>query len=413
MTDAQHLIDFARAQFNEIADGVERQFDSIAHSLRDSFDSSSIPVRRPVQRLPPPTTWQVAERWMLKNKALTAALAAFVVTGTAGTAFYYIKSKDARRKRRARKSHSGARTDVVVISGAVANPLTAALYLDLERRGFVVYVLCPTAEDEHFVRSQSRVDLLPLPLDVLDPFKAQTQLARFQDLLERDHRAFDHAESHRLRFMGLVLVPDTQVAPMRVEDTSSEEWSMVLNAKVLNTVATTQLLVPAVTRHKARVLLLTQSVAPSLRLASHSMESAVYGALQVFAASLAAELKEDDIPLTHIKIGSMDIPAISAKQRREGVPAPRLKPTPLRALHDSVFDTLVAKSPSRTLHVGRGSLTYDLIGKWMPPAFIAWMMGAGKQRLPQAKAAVNKEEDLRSSTGSLTWDKVELSDQEA
>jgi hypothetical protein len=47
----------------------------------------------------------------------------------------------------------------------------------------------------------------------------------------------------------------------------------------------------------------------------------------------------------------------------------------------------------------------------MPPAFIAWMMGAGKQR-PAPKAGV-REEDLRSSSASLTWDKVELSDHEA
>jgi NAD(P)-dependent dehydrogenase (short-subunit alcohol dehydrogenase family) len=280
---------------------------------------------------------------------LTAALAAFTVTGAAGTIFYYIKSKDAKRKRRARRSQSGARTDVVVVAGAVANPLTSALYLDLERRGFVVYVLCPTAEDEHFVRSQSRVDLLPLPLDLLDPFTAQSQLARFQNLLDREHHAFDHAEPHKLRFTGVVLVPDTQVAPMRLEDTTTEDWSDVINAKVLNTIAQTQLLLPAVTKHKARVLLLTSSVAPSLSLSSHSMETAVYGALQGFAASLAAELKEDDVPFTNIKVGNVDIPAITAKQRREGAPAPRLKPTPIRRLHDTVFDTLVAKSPSRTL----------------------------------------------------------------
>jgi NAD(P)-dependent dehydrogenase (short-subunit alcohol dehydrogenase family) len=280
---------------------------------------------------------------------LTAAIAAFVVTGTAGTVYYYIKSKDAKRKRRARRSQSGARTDVVVVAGAVANPLTSALYLDLERRGFVVYVVCPTAEDEHFVRSQSRVDLLPLPLDLLDPFTARSQLARFQELLDRTHLAFDHAEPHKLKFVGLILAPDTQVAPIRVEDTSTEEWSDVINAKVINTITNTQLLLPAILRHKARVLLLTPSVAPSLSLSSHSMESAVYGALQGFAASLAAELKEDDVPFTHIKIGSMDIPAITAKQRREGVPAPRLKPTPMRRLHDTVFDTLLAKSPSRTL----------------------------------------------------------------
>ena len=93
----------------------------------------------PPRRLPPPTTLQLMQRWVSRHRALTAAAVAFLVTGSIGT-FVYIRSKEHRRKRRAKKSSSGARTEVVVVVGAVANPLTSALYLDLERRGFVVYV---------------------------------------------------------------------------------------------------------------------------------------------------------------------------------------------------------------------------------------------------------------------------------
>jgi len=405
MTDAQQLFDFARKQFNEIADDVERHFESVAGQLREWMPANS-PLSRPPpppRRLPPPTAFQIAQRWISRHRAVTAAAVAFLMTGSIG-ALVYVKSQNHKRKRRAKRSSSGARTEVVVIVGAVANPLTSALYLDLERRGFVVYVVANTAEDEQYIRSQSRIDLLPLHLELVDPFTAQEQVARFRNLLEREHFAFEGAEAHRLHFTGLILVPDTQSMPARVEDISSEEWSDALNAKVLNTIATTQIFLPSVIEHKAKVLLLTPSVTPALRLPLHAVENTVYGALEGFKLSLAAELKQDNVTVSHFKLGNIDIPAVSAKQKRDGVPQPRLKATPLRRLQDSVFDTLVSRRPCSTRHVGRGSLAYDIIGSWIPPTVIGWMMRAGRRPNTVEEA---REEEMRSSAGSLTWEKIE------
>ncbi|KAK5134641.1 hypothetical protein LTR08_006297 [Meristemomyces frigidus] len=407
MTDASQIFDYARKQFNDIAEDVERHFESVAGQLRGYLpvDTSFVRPPPPPRRLPPPSTLQVAQRWMLRHQALTTAAVAFVVTGSIG-AFVFVRSRDGKRKRRAKRSASGARTDVVVVVGAVANPLTSALYLDLERRGFVVYVVASTSEDEQYVRSQSRIDLLPLNLDLVDPFAAQEQLARFKALLEREHLAFDSAEPHHLNFTGMILVPDTQSTIASINDTSSEEWSDALNAKVLNTIATTQLFLPTIISHKAKVLLLTPSVTPALKLAGHAVESTVYGALEGFVSSLAAELKQEDVSVSHFKLGNFDIPSVTIKQRRDGVPKPMLRATPLRKLHDSVFDALVASRPRRTWHVGRGSLAYDVIGNWMPPAVIGWMMGAGR-RPAQAVVEEVREEEMVGSQGSLTWEKIE------
>ncbi|EMC95125.1 hypothetical protein BAUCODRAFT_527011 [Baudoinia panamericana UAMH 10762] len=353
MTDAQQLFDYARRQFNEIADDVERHFDMVA--------------------------------------------------GSVGS-FVYIRSNRQKRKRRVTRSASGARTDVVVVAGAVANPLASSLYLDLERRGFVVYVVTSTHQDEQHIKSLSRVDLVPLHIDLVDPFSARDQMVRFQDLLDREHQAFESAEAHRLSFAGLILVPDTKATPAEVGDISSEEWSDALNAKVLNTIATTQLFLPTVVQHKAKVMLLTPSVTPALRPPMHAIESTVYGALEGFTSSLAAELKQEGVKLSHFKLGNIDIPAVTSKQRREGALQSRLGATPLRTLQDSVFDALMAKRPRRTWHVGRGSLVYDVIGSWAPPTITAWMMGAGRRK---EVATEVKDEDMHGSQGSLTWEKVE------
>ncbi|KAI7512843.1 DUF1776-domain-containing protein [Hortaea werneckii] len=406
MTDAQQLFDYARKQFDSIADDVERHFEQVAGQLREWMPSDSPFAARPPpppKRLPPSTALQAAQRWISEHRALTAAAAAFLVTGSIG-AFVFVKSSEGKKKRRAKRSTSGARTDVVVIAGAVANPLTSALYLDLERRGFVVYVVANTREEEHYIRTQSRIDLLPLQVDLTDPFAAQDQMARFKNLLDRDHMAFEGADPHRLNFAGLILVPDTQGSPAGISDISSEEWSDALNARVLNTIATTQLFLPTVTQHKAKVLLLTPSVTPALKLPGHALESTVYGALEGFTSSLSAELKQHDVSLSHFKLGNIDVPSITARQRREGVPKPLFKATPLRALHDSVFDALVAKRPSRTWYVGRGSLAYDIIGRWVPAGIVGWMMGVNSK--PKVIQEV-KEEDMQGSQGSLTWEKIE------
>lgn len=314
----------------------------------------------------------------------------------------FMKSRQTHKKRRARRSASGARTDVVVVAGSPASPMTSAISLDLERRGFVVYVVASTGEDDQYVRSQSRVDLLPLHLDLVDPYAAQEQLSRFQHLLSREHHAFEGAAPHRLNFAGLVLVPDTQSQATAIADISSEEWSDALNAKVLNTIATTQLFLPIITELKAKILLLTPSVTPSLRLPEHAIESTVFSALSGFTSTLAAELSLQGVSVSQFKLGNIDIPAVTAKQRREG--ASRIKATPIRKLHDSVFDALSSDRTGRTLHVGRGSLAYDIIGSWLPAGVVGWMVGMGARKAPVEEV---HEEALEGSQGSLTWEKVE------
>ncbi|KAK5172257.1 U2 snRNP component prp10 [Saxophila tyrrhenica] len=399
----------ARKQFDSIADDVERHFDLVASHLREWIPHET-PLSRPSPApLPPPTTLQVAQRWIARNRAVSAAVLAFLVTGSVG-GWVYVRSQRSRRKRRARKSPSGARTDVVVVAGGVADPLTSALYLDLERRGYVVYVVANTAEDERYIRSQSRADLLPLQLDLVDPGRAGQQMRRFGELLGREHRAFEGAEAHLLRFVGLVVVPSTSSPePARIEEVGSEEWSDALNAKVLNTIATAQLFLPAVVAQKAKILLLAPSVTPALKLPGHAVQSTVYGALEGFTSTLSAEMLEEGVSVSKFKLGNIDIPAVTAKQRREaagGQAVSRVKATPVRKLQDAVFDALVAR-PGRgrgTWYVGRGSLAYEVVGNWVPQGVVGWMMG-GRSR---ARGVEEREEEgMGSSAGSLTWEKVE------
>ena len=92
-----------------------------------------------------------------------------LVAGTGTFAYHqYRQVKLGRRVRRARRAATGARMDVVVIAGSPALPLTRALALDLELKGYVVFVVCGVLEEESMLRDMARPDIRPLSLDILE-----------------------------------------------------------------------------------------------------------------------------------------------------------------------------------------------------------------------------------------------------
>jgi len=46
--------------------------------------------------------------------------------------------------------------------------MTRSISLDLERRGFIVYIVCNTIEEEVLVQNESRSDIKPLMIDIVD-----------------------------------------------------------------------------------------------------------------------------------------------------------------------------------------------------------------------------------------------------
>lgn len=113
----------------------------------------------------PSTLYARAQDWVLRHKLLTGVLVA-----TTGALVYrgYCANSSHRRKRRAQRARNGARIEVVVVAGSPSLPLTRALALDLERRGFIVFVACTTVDEEVLVQTLSRPDIRPLTVDITD-----------------------------------------------------------------------------------------------------------------------------------------------------------------------------------------------------------------------------------------------------
>ncbi|KAH0342097.1 DUF1776-domain-containing protein, partial [Aureobasidium melanogenum] len=404
MTDAQYFIDSARQQYNDLAGGLERHFENVATQLRDWLPEQMRPrppPPPPPRSLSPATYWNQINRWISRNTALSAGIFAFVGTGAV---LVFIQRSTHVKKRRARKSNNGARTEVVVLAGSPTSPLTTAIAMDLERRGFIVYVITSTREDEEHLRKQLRPDVLPFDLDLIHPDKAEGQMQRFHHFLSRHHHAFDGASAHRLTLAGVILVPDvSSVTVGSIAQLSPEAWSTALNAKVLHTITVARYMLPLVTEFKSKILLLTPNVISSLRPPYRAIESTVSSALGAFAASLSSELGLQGLHACHFKLGNIEI--AGSKQRRDE--SRRIRGalgTPIRKLHEAMFDALHSSNPSRTWHVGRGSLIYDFIGSWIPSGVVGWMLGL--QHAPGNEDQHTPESEDSSSDRSITWEKI-------
>lgn len=165
-----------RRYSNEVADYVDKQLDQVSNILREALSSSPwIPESARPRRPPPPknfveslaasnSIYSRVHGWVMRNKILTTV----IVITVGGVAYHIIRRQMPRKKRRAKRASNGTRVEVVVIAGSPSEPVTRSISLDLERRGFIVYVVCNTIEEEVLVQNESRPDIKPLTIDIVD-----------------------------------------------------------------------------------------------------------------------------------------------------------------------------------------------------------------------------------------------------
>ena len=162
-----------RRYSNDAADFINVHVDQAADYVRETLSSNPW-IPSAVRPAPPPkppvaviatSRLEQVQDWIARHKILTG-----VIVFACGTVIYkgYKRSRYLRKTRRAKKARNGGRTEVVVIAGSAALPLTKSLALDMERRGFIVYVVCNAVEDESTVSALARPDIRPLTIDTTD-----------------------------------------------------------------------------------------------------------------------------------------------------------------------------------------------------------------------------------------------------
>ncbi|TGJ76601.1 hypothetical protein E0Z10_g10856, partial [Xylaria hypoxylon] len=162
-----------RQYSGDVAEFLDRTVDKAAENVRDTLASTSwIPdYARPKAPSPPPvrmvpvSTWESMQNWVVRHKFVSGVFVCAVGYVTYRTVRH---GRLVRKSRRARRAKNGSRSEVVVIAGSPSLPLTKSLSLDLERRGFIVYIVCNTIEDEMMVQHASRPDIRGLSIDITD-----------------------------------------------------------------------------------------------------------------------------------------------------------------------------------------------------------------------------------------------------
>ncbi|KAK3382411.1 hypothetical protein B0T24DRAFT_518184 [Lasiosphaeria ovina] len=411
---------------SDVAGYIDKHVEQIADSIRDALASSPwVPesLRPPPPPPPPPafavpssSTLESLQAWFSRHKFITA-----VVVLAAGTVVYrsYRSSVLRRKTRRARRSRDGGRVEVVVVAGSPALPLTRSLSLDLERKGFIVFVVSNGPEDDVLIQSLARQDIKSLSMDITDPPSAGGTIERFASYLQSQHVAIPQGKRHHLSLKGVILIPSLNYQTSPIATIPPSSFADLFNTHLLQPILTIQAFLPLLTARlglspseklSPKVLVLTPSIISSINPPFHAPEATICSALSAFTEVLAAELRPLAIPVTHLQLGTFDFSSFaparsgsSTGQRFQTTTWPDsvrhtygrnfvsqsgsaistgriggLRGSSLRDLHNAVFDVLDGSDTSATVRVGLGSSVYGFVGRFVPRGLVAWMMGIRK-----------------------------------
>ncbi|KAH6853490.1 hypothetical protein B0I37DRAFT_409653 [Chaetomium sp. MPI-CAGE-AT-0009] len=390
----------------DAADYIDKHVDQIAETIRDTIAKSE---------------W-VPEQFRPRHKILVGFIA--ITTGVVAYRTYRSTTRW-RKTRRARRSRTGGRMDVVVIAGSPALPLTRSLALDLERKGFVVFVVANSREDEIMVQHLARADIRPLGIDITDPPSTGTSIDTFARYLQSPHAAIPNGKRHHLLLKAVILIPSLNYQTSPIATIPPSSFADLFNTHLLQPILTIQAFLPLLTarlgppsdkeRPSPKVLVFTPSIISSINPPFHAPEATICSALSAFTEVLTGELRPLGIPVTHMQLGTFDFagftPAansrlihphglLTAPEDADALPWPDsarhaygknfvsqsgsaigagrirgMRGSSLKELHNAVFDVIDGSLTSGMVQVGLGASVYGFVGRWVPKGLVSWMMG--------------------------------------
>jgi NADP-dependent 3-hydroxy acid dehydrogenase YdfG len=197
--------------------------------------------------------------------------------------------------------------------------------------------------------------------------------------------------AHQLELSGLIIAPDLIYPTGAIQDLSPTIWSDTLSLKVLSTINVTHTFLPLLSQHRSRILILTPNIMHALQPPQNSIESVSISALETFTKTLRREAKPLNVHVSHIKLGSVDFGTLPGQSTRSNIgdqihdyravqKLKSAKGSSPRDLHHAVFHALTMSKPFSTRHVGRGSLSYEIIGRIVPNSLVDWMLSSYPDR---------------------------------
>ncbi|KAJ5887530.1 hypothetical protein N7495_007571 [Penicillium taxi] len=414
----------------EVADSIDRQVDHAAAVLRTTLSEQSWlpdPLRPSMPRsairaaaVPQGLTDRV-QHWVIRNRAWTAAILAFVGTGCV---LLYGNKKLNGKRRKARKAGNGARKEIVVVAGSPHEPMTRAIAADLERRGYIVYITVSSANEEHIVQSENRADIKALWLDLTlvshNPSEIHPSLQELHGLITQLQYPSLGMPPHTCQLSGLIIVPSQNYAAGPVATITASSWADTVNTRILSPILTAQIFLPLLTlrSNASTIIFAYPTISSSLSAPFAGPEVATARAISGFATSLRQELsllERANVDVVELRLGTIDLGShyrnpqsqitgtevlawstqqrvlygpqylSSIEQRAVASAGPRvIRGSPAWNLHHTIMDALEPasrnflgrkKQKRAVMYVGRGARSYNFIGTWMPSGLVGLMMG--------------------------------------
>lgn len=328
-----------------VADYIEKHTSNLASEIRDAIDSATwIPesIKPPrshggphhfFHRAPPPPKgwYEQSVDFVSKNRTTIAIVVAF-----AGTTAYLVhrRKKEHARKRRAKKLPNGAKKEIVVLAcSTFHDPLTRSLALDLERRGYVVYVTVSSTEEDSLIQQEAKTDLRPLWIDLtstvinpetdthpnLEPIKELlTKLSNSQS--PSSPSRYSGSSLSNMTLAGVILFPGCSGYPTGTLTTlHPSDIVDSINTRLLSPILTIQQFLPLLTRHStdpkspSSIIIAYPSIPQSLSPPTQIPETIITTSLSSLASSLRREVRasNNNVTITELKLGNFDLGSIS------------------------------------------------------------------------------------------------------
>lgn len=304
-------------------------------------------------------------------------------------------------RRRVRKLPNGARRDAVLLVGSPTEPLTRLMALDLEKRGFIVYLTILDEKDEKYVEANSIMEDLNY-LNLSDSYSFDVHLSKFRKLLQMPVVPFVGAEPHTLNLLGIVLAPLLYFPIGPIENITVASWLKVNERLNVYLKLLSSGLVSMAREHNSKLVVVYPNVVRNLTIPYHAPEAVFQSSVHSLFTALSRELYAQSIPVTHIRMGNLNVSShdksydkskISSLVASEmkgwnsdvrSIYADRFakaeyranpirstgKGTSLRDFYHTVFDVLYSKNPPSVIYCGTGARTYEWILRFLPQSFL-------------------------------------------
>ncbi|KAL9105317.1 MAG: hypothetical protein Q9227_009484 [Pyrenula ochraceoflavens] len=342
----QDAVNYASA----VADFVEQQSEHLASKIRDNLSADAFSwlpqVLRPepsrtsrafCRRTPPApqTLLGKACTWISENRTTVACAVAFT-----GTTIFLIhrRRKYHSRRRRAKKNRDGSKKEVVILATNYHDPISSSVALDLERRGYIVYVTVSSQSEEKALQAEKNIDLQPLWLDLTSSVPSPStdihpNFLPIQHLVRTRATSSPSQNAQPFTLAGLILLPS-------LTSYSSEPLATLPPSNLIDT-TNTHLIAPLLTLQQylplhnsylntnphalsPTILLATPSIPSSIPTPSAPLETALPTALRSLLPGLRQSL-HPSTSIVDLRIGNIDIttaiPKLPGSSRRRPSPS--------------------------------------------------------------------------------------------